>query len=168
MDDTDVAHLAGVWDGTGTITVRVGKNDRYRLGYQFSPLIEAYIPSHQEALLGKFDAYCETQGVNVKFNEKPNEQSSTTAIQIVKHDSIERFLEPLMPWLVGQQWPATILLEGLLPELEAGTHKTKNGFVELMELADELRASNRQGPEPKYDQEYFEEEWGIEATTEAD
>lgn len=78
-------------------------------------------------------------------------------------DDIERFLEPLLPFLVTEYESSVLMIEQILPRMEDGFHTEKEGFYELMEFVDIVRASNprRRSPELKYDQDYFAEAWSV-------
>lgn len=159
MDQTDIAHLAGVWDGAGAITVHIGKSDRYSIGYQFRPILRLHHPADDEVLLGKLDAYCEEYGVKYNLKDRSNERSETVVFQIIQHESIERFLTPLLPHLVSTYYDACLMLEEILPAVREGRHKTKQGLFDLLDVADELRSSARHGSQPKYTKDYFATEW---------
>lgn len=165
MEETDVAHLAGVFDAVGTITVHISKNSRYTIGYQYQAVVRMVRPKDDsDPLMGKVMAYCEENGVQYSISEKTqtnHETSKSHELFIKNPESIRRFLEPMMPYFVTQYDRAGIMLAEIIPRIEDGKHQTKEGFYELMRFADALRSPDRKGPEPKYTQEYFEDEFSI-------
>lgn len=167
MEPTDIAHLAGVFDAVGSVTVHVTKNQKYSLGYQYQPLVRLHRPPDHEALLGKFSAYADDQGVRYHISEKSHGGDRTSqSYEFVVNDaeSIRRFLAPMMPFLVTNLEPADIMLGQVLPAIEADDHRSKHEFVKLMGPADRLREATQKGADPKYTQAYFEDEWNIEVS----
>ena len=165
VDETDIAHLAGVLDATGTVTVRVTKNKRYSIGFQYSAVVELSRPANDDdPLLGKLLAYCDEYGARYKLSEAVNENGSKSYRWVCNSpDNIERFLEPLLPFLVTEYESAVIMIEQIIPRMNDGLHTEKEGFYELMEFADVVRDSNPRNrrSDLKYDQDYFAEAWSV-------
>lgn len=168
MNSEEIAHLAGVFDAVGTLTVHITKNDRYTIGYQFQPMIRLFRPAGKEdPLMGKLMAFCDERGIKYGIAEKAHakDRDSTSYEWKVKNpESIERFLEPLLPYLVTTFPRATLMLEQIIPRVKDGHHTEKETFYELMKYADELRGPINKGTDAKYTQEYFEKEWGLVPT----
>lgn len=165
MEDTEIAHLAGVLDAVGTVSVHVSKNDRYSIGYQYQAVVRVIRPmDDNDPLMGKLMAYSDELGVKHSISEKshgPDSDSKSYEWFCKNPESIRRFLEPMLPYLVTQYEKAVIMLEQIVPRIEDGLHREKQGFYELMEFADMIREDNRRGTELKYTQDYFAEEWSI-------
>jgi hypothetical protein len=167
MHETDIAHLAGVFDAVGTATVHVSKNDKYRIGYRYQPVIRLHRPIDEEAMMGKVMAYADEAGVRYHVKEKSGsgDGPSSNVFSVNDAENIQRFLEPLTDYLVTALEPSLILLEDVLPAVQQGEHHTKAGFLSLMAPAERLREASHHGPEPKYTKSYFEELWEEEATS---
>lgn len=165
VEDTEIAHIAGVLDAVGTVSVHVSKNDKYSIGYQFQGVVRIIRPmDDNDPIMGKLMAYCDEEGVKYSVSEKshgPNRDSQSYELMVKNPDSIRRFLEPMLPYLVTQYEKAVVMLEQIVPRLEDGLHREKSGFYELMEFADMIRQDNRRGTELKYTQQYFEDEWSV-------
>jgi len=157
MEEADVAHLAGLFDGAGSVTVHIGKDESYPLDYRYQPAIRLYRAKTDEAMLGKLDAYCEDYGVQYHLNDK----DETVMFEVSNLDSIQRFLEPILPWLVTHHQDARLMVEEILPAIEENRHKTKDGFYELAGYADTLRGGPGKGRKAKYTQKFFKEKWEI-------
>lgn len=164
VEDTEIAHLAGLLDAVGTVTVHVSKNDKYSIGYQFQAVVRIIRPmDDDDPLLGKLMAYCDENGIKYSISEKshgPDKDSKSYEWFCKNPESIRRFLEPMLPYLVTQYEKVVVMLEQIIPRIEDGLHREKEGFIELMEFADMIRDSRR-GTEVKYTKGYFEEEWSI-------
>jgi len=162
MKENKLAHLAGAFDIAGTVTVRVSKESDYSIGYSYQPIINIYRPKDvQDPIMGKVTEYCDEQVVKYTITEQSQgDGTETTSYTWVckDRDSIEAFLEPLLPHLVTNYRPAMIMLETILPKVREGQHTSKEGFYELMGILDRLRPEHHGS---KYTQEYFAEEWSL-------
>lgn len=166
MNDVELAHLAGVVEGGATITAKVNKNSKYRIGFQAAVLIRFQQAGDDSILMGKFLAYCDEYGVTVDRREREMDSGRSRHIaEIIHQDSVRKFLEPLLPYLTERYEQVTLILEELLPRLEDGQHTSKQGLYDLMPLVEQIRRSNQLQRDYKYDQEYFAEEWGDDIET---
>lgn len=157
MDDEQIAHLAGVVDSLARITVHVMKNERYSLDYEFRASIRVRLPYEtdgDEMLIGKVLAYCDERGV--KHGESREDRF---VIEIREPESIERFLSPMMAYLVRQHGDAMLMLEEIVPAIERGEHTEKEGLINLLEISEPLRSESRKGE--GHTPEEFREMWGI-------
>lgn len=160
MQNDQIAHLAGVFDAVGAITVHVSKKEDRRIGYSFSPLVSMTRPTTQERLRRKLDAYCEANAVQHSVGKKTRPDSQDAFLFEVKSpEAIRRFLHPMKGYFVVQDENVTIMLEEILPRVEADEHLTKPGLYELMGYADVLRETSRYGGTAKYTQSYFADLW---------
>jgi hypothetical protein len=156
MHDGQIAYVAGLIDGVGSITVTVRKNDDYRTGYRLKPEIRIQRPESDAAVLGMLDEYCDEHGVKHSMYEK-NEDS--IRLSVTDPESIRRFLRPIVPYLISNHEPATIMLDDVLSRVEDGTSRTEDGILELMPYVERLREESRHGSGYKYDRDYFEAEF---------
>lgn len=164
VEDEQIAHLAGVFDAIGGVTLRVIKDSDYRLNYTLEPMLRLQRPNEDDPVLGKLMAYCDEEGVRYTITDKSHgaDRESNSVEWIVKDpDSVERFLEPMMDYLVTNYFRAELMLEVVLPAIRSGKHREKQGFYELMEVVEKLREGKTLRKEPKYTQEYFADEWSI-------
>ena len=154
MNDTQTAHLAGVFDAAGAVTAHITKRDRYSIGYEFRPLVRVQRPHRHVPLIGKLDEYAEQQSVGGLVEET----SSGYEFEVYGPEDISNFLEPLVPYLVTNYEPAQIMLQEIVPAVEDDKHLTKQGFYELVGVVEELRESTARS-DSRYTQEYFADEW---------
>jgi len=161
VNNEDLAHLAGVFDGGGSITANIGKDDNYAVGYRFIPLISISRPKDDLAMLGKIDAFCDEYGVQYHTRET----DSSTVISVTSPDSIMRLTDELLPWIVSLHDSAILMRDKVLPLLEETDVQSRETFYELVGYADELRKRSRHGPPSKYTQSYFADEWNISTET---
>jgi len=160
MKPDQVAHLAGVFDATGRITAHVIDGGGTRIGYRIEPLLRLQRPPWDAPLFGKLDAYCEDEAIRHSMFERQSGDRERLIFEVKHPESIRRFLTPMMDYFVSKHREATIMLEDVLPVIEADEHLEKQGFYDLMGHVDTLRSTARYGGDPKYNQSYFAEEWG--------
>lgn len=161
MEDAQIAHLAGVMDAVGSITVHIQQREQYSTGHEFRPVVRIIRGERHAILIGKLDEYASQQGVHATITEKEK------GYEFVIYDAeqIERFLRPMMPYLVSAHEPATVMLEEVVPAVKDDKHLTKQGLYDLVGHVETLRATTARGDDAKYTQEYFEKEFGDEITT---
>lgn len=157
MEDIEVAHLAGLFDGVGTVTVHIGRDANYAIGYRVQPLV--YITQHEDhtAMLGKLDAFAEDYHIHHTMVEM---SGPTIRFELSKPRSIERFLKKLLPYVVTQTEPSWLMLDEILPMIREDRHKTEDGVYKIAGVADKLRDSPHGGADPTYTQKYFKEKEG--------
>jgi hypothetical protein len=164
VENEQVAHIAGFFDAAGNVSISIFKDAEYGLGYGLQPKLELRRPSEDDPMLGKLMEYCDDEGVRFSISEvsQGTDEESPRIVWTVKDpDSIERFLRPLMEYLVTNYFRAELMLEVVLPAIEQDQHRTEQGFYELVGVAEKLREGKRLTTEPKYTQEYFEDEWSV-------
>jgi hypothetical protein len=164
MEDEQIAHLAGYFDGVGSVTIRVIKDSDYRLGYTLQPSLRLQRSNDEDPAIGKLLAYCDEEAVRHSVSESSHgadRASSSIEWSVREPESVERFLRPMMPFLVTNYVPAEIMLTDVLPAIENDAHREKESFYHLIGVAEQLREYTGENQAAKYTQEYFEDEWSI-------
>jgi len=162
VEEKHIAHLAGYFDAAGTVRIRVIKEEGYKLGYHLHPLLSIRRPDKSDPILGKLVSYCDDNAVRYGVRDVSHGSGNTgqsVEFAVRKADSVERFLEPMMEYLVTKYFESEMMIEAVVPAIKSDQHRTKEGFIELMGYADDLRKPTSDGRKPKYTQEYFEELW---------
>lgn len=163
MEAKQIAHLAGVFDVSGTITVSVAKNDSYRIGYSYKPMITLKRRQQEfNPVIGKAMAYAEDEGVRYHMKEESSDEN--VVFNVTEPESIRRFLEPMMPYFVNRFEAAKLMIEVVVPSVKDDKHLEKESFVEMVEVADVIRDANK--TDSKYTADYFEEEWSMRGVCE--
>lgn len=164
VNEPDVAHLAGYFDGRGSFIFSITKDDSYATGYSFRAACRLTVPTNRDdPTLGKFAAYCNEVGARYSVAEvaQPRTNSNTSdRLEIKQPASIRRFLEPLTPHFVTSYENSLIVLEEIVPAMEAGRHTDKEGLHDLMGWVDQIREA-QDATNVKYDQDYFADEWSL-------
>jgi hypothetical protein len=164
MNETDIAHLAGVVDVAGNIRLKVMKRSSYKINHSIEAHIIVSRPNKEDPLFGKLMEYCDNRMIKYSFSEVQSYTSSETKsgkLEIKGIEEVEKFLTPLMDYLVTNRFRAELMLEVVVPAIRNDEHLEKEGFYELVGLSEKLREGQVQSNEPKYTQEYFEEKWSL-------
>lgn len=164
VKETDIAHLAGVFDAVGNISIRISKCETNRLNYRLRPIIEIARPNENDPVLGKFMEYCEEHGVKYKLKEKKiydDEDNTHFKLSIRDANDIKSFLEPLQPFLVTRYFDAELMITEVVPAIQNDEHLNKNGFYKLVVAAEQLRANSSKNVSSKYTREFFAEKWSV-------
>ncbi|TQQ81889.1 hypothetical protein [Halonotius roseus] len=148
-------YVAGLIDGGSNLTVTVKKAEDTRVGY--SIVIQLRVSNTDPTMLGFLDEFCSEHGLEPVTRDS----GDTFVLSINKRDDLLELLRLVEPYLIDRFPEAEILMNDLLPGLKAGKGSSKEGFYELMEYVDAIRAETNAGSNPKYDQAYFESEWDM-------
>lgn len=156
MEENWLWYLSGAIDTSSTMTVHVQKEDRVDIGYALSPKFYFSRQKGVESIFGMVDEYLED--TTITYHIKELERSNRLEIQ--NSDDIQHFLEPIVDGFIQQRERADYYLDKVLPLLAGGSPKSKEKFIEAMEVVDELAEYPIQPRRnSKYDADYFREEW---------
>lgn len=150
------SYIAGVFDGIGGIhaTIKTGKSHRF--GYRLEVLIN--LQSQRAQLVALFEDWCTDLGINPTVTELERKRDPAYRLTISRKEDIATVLSELSPFLLAQAHDARLVLNEILPRLQENAHYKKEGFVEIVELMDEMDSST----DREYDAEYFREKWADE------
>lgn len=149
------AYLAGVVDFGSNLMVSVRKSQSAKVGYQIQ--FQLAFSNNNKVALGFIDEFCEMHEIDTKFRSL----EGSFKLEIGKRTDIELFLRLVRPNLIARHDAVEILLKNLLPAVDMGKGSSKEGFYKLMGYVDEIRQHTSGRSNPKYDQEYFRDEWGM-------
>ena len=156
MEDNWLWYLCGAFDTAGSISMKISKNDRLRIGYEIKPILKYSRPNEDNPSLGMVAEYAEENNIQFRFIQT----QSTSSFTIDRPEDIRRFLTPIMDGLVQQQERAAIMLDEILPKYDDGVPSDRETALEIMEAVESLREKPIQGRKSsKYDLEFFKNEW---------
>ncbi|WP_141212565.1 LAGLIDADG family homing endonuclease [Halorubrum sp. Hd13] len=156
MEEHWMWYLSGVVDTVGTFTTKIQKSSQRKIGYKIIPVVYLTRPNNIESIFGMVDEYTDKMGVRYRIDET----KTTNRLVIENIESIRNFIEPIIDGFVQQRERAEFFLDEVLPAFEDRTHE-KEEFMELIQLADELRDYPIERGSSKYDADYFREEWDV-------
>lgn len=156
-DELTKAYIGGLLDGCGSLTVNVRKKKEYAFGFTLEPELSVTKANpHSIQILDDWTAENGIYGSASMYNDR-------YVFRMNKAQNIRRFLELVRPYFKDRGDLVNLLFEEILPLLEHGKHReSKEDFVQIMELVDELRSLDIKSKTPKYDADYFREEWDTE------
>ncbi len=90
------------------------------------------------------------------------ENDGRYTLTIGKPRGVLRFLNLVGPYVLDRYEEAELIVGELVPALQEGKHTgTKEEFIEVVGMLEDLRELNPRTTRSKYDQEYFREEWDL-------
>lgn len=158
MKESDVLYLAGVVDSIANLRVKVSEHNETRVGYQLSPRVTISRSGPAEVVIGMLDEYAIEHTVNSNIDDSGHSMT----FEVVGRQSVKDFLEPIGGLLIQKHEQVELLFEEVFPALENGQHRTKQGFVEVMEVIDEVHEKESSTSKLKYTSGHFKQIWSSE------
>lgn len=154
-------YVAGLLDGTGIITVGISKSQERDIGYSFYPRVEFAFTDAPPELMESLENYFSMLDISYS---KVNQQSTMT-YSIQKLSGVKQLLNAVNPHLIRHFYTSNDFCQDIIPRVENGENKNKQGFVSLVKKAEEsIRKSGRlrkDNNSVKYTSEYFENEFDV-------
>lgn len=148
-------YVAAVVDFGSNFRVEIPSDSGAKVGHRIVP--ELYFNHTEAAVIGFLDEFCTEHRLKPLFRER----EQNFRLEVGKRDDVRDLLRLVRPYIIAREQPVSIMLEDLIPGLEAGKHGDEAGFVELMKYVDEIRTHTTQRSEPKYTADYFRDEFGL-------
>lgn len=148
-------YVAGVFDATGKISLRINKQSANSTGYGMHIYARMAISHPDIRVKPKFVQYFQDSEVDPIFSQKDGD----LRIRFSSVDSVEALLEDIGPDLIYQYDLCEVFYSQLIPAYKDQYHTTKEGFLDMLKVFEKV-APDR--PRAKYTTEYFENEWGPE------
>lgn len=152
------AYLGGLLDGTGSILARVHKSEDYAFGYNIEP--EVTVSKKKPYSIQIMDDWAADNGIYGSAREYKDRYQ----FRMNSARDIQRLLEELQPYIRDRMEVVELMLEDILPRLQAGDHlESREQFIEIVKKIGELKELGRgTGKDSKYDAAYFRDEWADE------
>lgn len=155
-------YFAGLFDGAGRFSPAVNRSEQHTLGYSLG--IHARIQrskigeESRSAIIHFLDEY----GISYTIHQH-DDQTGLLYLQITSRKSLRSLLDLISANLVGRFDEAMVVVQEILPRLEADEHLSKEGFIETLAIMDEMvRGQARRGKRRKLTASYFRELWSNE------
>jgi len=146
--------LAGFFDGDGYINPIIKRKGR---GYSIRPTLQ--MGNRCSLILIELSSIL--NGLNIEYRWGFNKRDEMIYININKFSHVKNLLEILFPYLLGsKRIQAEIMLREIIPRMERSLHRTKEGFLEIMEFVDRLN-SHKVGKRGKYNRKFFIGVWRL-------
>lgn len=133
-NETDLAWLAGIWDGEGSIFMQV------QIKRQLTPTIS--MDNTDPAIVAKTVEILKSLGLNIHINEYKNKKGSTRPVWRVatsRLDYIKIFTDALIPYLQGEKKSkAKLVNQFVTSRLSRGKVNYSN---DEKQICDQLRSS---------------------------
>lgn len=154
-------YLGGLIDAEGSMGVYFPTADN-EIGHRaFASTHITMGASGADSLQTRLEAMLDE--LNIQFHNYSGTSSSgneTFRLQVAKLDSVRALLQHISPYLLLKRRQANVMLDRIIPLIEAGEHTNRRGFLKLAAWRDFLNL-DKGGKRGKYNLEYFEEEWSM-------
>lgn len=151
------AYIAGMIDSKSSILVRIYESEGSQYGYRVDPSMT--IMRNVPFSLQVIDNYCMENGIYSQIQER----NGNYELVLRRTVDMEKFLQEIQPYIQDRQEEVSVLLEEILPVIMSDQYKkSKEDFVALVEMVDDLRSLNPQIRGTKYTAEYFRDEWNLD------
>ena len=148
-------YVAAVVDFGSNFILDIVIEDKARVGYQISPKI--FINHTNPSVIGFLDEFCQNHGLHPRYRER----DQNIRLEVARRDDIGDLLSLVEPYIIGRYEAVSIMLNDLLPGMDNRLQSSEEGFVELMGYVDQIREQTASSKTPKYDQDYFRDEFDL-------
>lgn len=142
------------------IVVTVGKDTGRAVGYRAG--VECRIKLRSEESVELLTQFCDDAGIAYRTKTKTDHTYDGYELVIGRRSAIKEFLERVQPYLVARESAVELLCSTIIPRLEAGDHRERASFLDLMIDIETFREQVGRANRAKYDLEYFPKEWDID------
>lgn len=154
-----VPYVAALVDTNTSIVVTVSQAANRPLGYQ--PKQEIRYKTDKPAVIKCLQRYCAEQDISPHINKKSGTTHPRYRFTVSARDAVVAFLDPLRPYLLLQEQAVSLLLDTLIPGLNAGVHTDPESFIGWAAYLDEYRDAFGRANQSKYDYDYFCAEFDV-------
>lgn len=148
----EIAWLAGIWDGEGSITVF--KHREKNGCIKFCPTIN--VVNCNPVIINQIIKICDQIGVGLHINERDGlKENHAHKYELItrKFTTIKKFIEIVGPYLIGKKAQAELVLRFVDKRLEKMDKGISNQFnkydIECEEIEKQIRSLNKKGPKPQ-------------------
>jgi hypothetical protein len=153
------SYIGALVDTHFNFVVSIGQDENRSVG--FKVIHNLRYKTEAKPTLRVLEAYLTEQDIAYQTTVQDDTTYDRYELVINQRDGIRTLLESVRPYLIVRERAAELLLETILPALNAGAHSEQGSFVELMGDIDAFRDAAGRANRAQYDQEYFEEEWDL-------
>lgn len=153
-------YVAALVDAEFDFVISVGEQETRAIGYKITHRLK--YNAREAAVMRLLREYLQSLNVAPRIQENDGTAHEHYEVIISRRDDIVTLLETIEQYVVAREEAVRILLEEIIPALNAGAHSTRASFVDLMGDIDAFREVAGRGGRTTYDQEYFESEWELE------
>lgn len=152
-------YIAALVDAHFNFVVSIGQDEARSIGYKVMHNLR--YKTESELTLRVLEAYLTEQDVAYQTTVHEDTTYDRYELVINQRDGITTLLESIRSYLLVREHAIDILLETIIPALNAGAHGERESFVDLIGDIDSFRDAAGRANRAQYDLEYFEEEWDI-------
>lgn len=154
--------LVGFIEGEGNFGFTVGKRKSYKIGWQISPIFKLGLVRNDRNVLEKIKVFLKShdiishslQDVEPHHTWSKN-ASEQTHLRITRIKSCQKLAKLIFPLLESKKKKEVKLWLRGIEKIDKGHHLRKKGFLEIMEIVDELHSLRKQRKPVRYNKKFF-------------
>jgi len=155
-----VPYVAALVDVHFDFVIRIGEQETRAVGFKIGHSLE-YKPEG-ESIIRLLEQFLAELGIDPRIYEQDETTYEQYELIIRRREDIITLLEAVRPYLLVRDEAVSILIDEILPAMNAGDHTDRGSFIELIGRIEEFREIAGRANRGKYDQEYFRREWGLD------
>jgi hypothetical protein len=156
-------YIAGLVDNHATVAVTIAKRSKTSIGFGVRTKCRIKLPAAES--LEILTAFADEHEIAYRVDTDRDTTYESHQFVISRRQSMQEFLRLVKPHLVVRDEAVDLLCETVIPRLEAGDHRSKVSFLSLMQDIETFREQVGRANRTKYDRKFFQNEWGLEATS---
>jgi hypothetical protein len=156
--DWRTPYIAGLVDNHAGIVITVAKRSDSRIGFGIQTQCRIKLSAKES--LDLLTSFCEDHDIAYRVDSDRETTYDSYQLIVSRRDSLQTFLQLVVPYLVVRDDAVDLLCETIIPRLNDGDHREKQSFLSLMEDIETFRERVGRANRAKYDLEFFQNEWG--------
>jgi hypothetical protein len=155
--DWRTPYIAGLVDNHAGVVVTVAKRPDSRIGFGIQ--IQCRIKLSAKEGIEVLTRFCEDYDIEYRVDNDRETTYDSYQFVVSRRDSVQTFLQLVVPYLVVRDEAADLLSEKIIPRIKDGDHRKKQSFLSLMKDIETFREKVGRANRAKYDLEFFQNKW---------
>jgi nitrogen regulatory protein PII len=156
-----VPYVAALVDVHFDFVIKIGEQESRAVGYKIDHSLE--YKAEGESIIHLLEQFLAELGIEPRIQERDETTYEHYELIIGRRDDITTLLEAVRPYLLVRNEAVRILIDEILPAMNAGAHSERDTFVELMGDIEAFREGAGRANRAEYDQDYFRDEWEVDS-----
>lgn len=156
-----VPYVAALVDVHFDFVIKIGEQESRAVGYKIDHSLE--YKAEGEPIIRLLEQFLAELGIEPRIREQKETTYEHSELIIGRRDDITTLLEAVRPYLLVRNEAVRMLIDEILPAMDAGAHSERDTFVELMSDIEAFREAAGRANRGEYDQDYFRDEWELDS-----
>jgi len=154
-----VPYVAALVDVHFDFVIKIGEQESRAVGYKIDHTLQ--YKAEGESIIRLLEQFLAELGIEPRIQEQDETTYEHYELIIGRRDDITKLLEVVRPYLLVRGEAVGMLINEILPAMNAGAHSERDTFVELIGDIEAFREAAGRANRGEYDQEYFRDKWEL-------